>query len=77
MAKPSLLGMDEPTSGLDSTAACDILEALKRMANLGMNIVTVRVVGRGGGTLGVCALVKNWTALSHGLVLALHIILYL
>ena len=32
---------DEPTSGLDSTAAADILLALKRVAGLGMNIVTV------------------------------------
>ena len=38
--KPSLLWMDEPTSGLDSTAASDILHALKRMAHLGMTIVS-------------------------------------
>jgi len=41
VAKPSILFMDEPTSGLDSTAAADILSALKRMAGLGMNIITV------------------------------------
>jgi ABC-type multidrug transport system ATPase subunit len=41
VSKPSVLFMDEPTSGLDSTAAADILVALKRMAGLGMNIVTV------------------------------------
>lgn len=41
VAKPSILFMDEPTSGLDATAAADILCALKRMAGLGMNIITV------------------------------------
>ena len=41
VAKPSILFMDEPTSGLDATAAADILGALKRMAGLGMNIITV------------------------------------
>ncbi|KAL0037315.1 hypothetical protein WJX79_001603 [Trebouxia sp. C0005] len=41
VSKPSLLFMDEPTSGLDATAATDILTALKRMADLGMTIVTV------------------------------------
>ena len=41
VAKPSVLFMDEPTSGLDATAAADILCALKRMAGLGMNIITV------------------------------------
>jgi len=41
VSKPSLLFMDEPTSGLDATAAADILQALKRMAGLGMNIITV------------------------------------
>ncbi|KAL4536815.1 hypothetical protein Ndes2526A_g06320 [Nannochloris sp. 'desiccata'] len=41
VAKPSILFMDEPTSGLDSTAAAEILGALKRMAGLGMNIITV------------------------------------
>ncbi|KAK9803611.1 hypothetical protein WJX72_004863 [[Myrmecia] bisecta] len=41
VSKPSLMLMDEPTSGLDATAATDILTALKRMADLGMNIVTV------------------------------------
>ena len=30
VAKPSLLFMDEPTSGLDSTAATDILSALRK-----------------------------------------------
>ena len=41
VAKSSVLFMDEPTSGLDATAAADILGALKRMAGLGMNIITV------------------------------------
>lgn len=41
VAKPSIMYMDEPTSGLDATAAADILGALKRMAGLGMNIITV------------------------------------
>ena len=41
VAKPSVLFMDEPTSGLDATAASDILQGLKRMASLGMNIITV------------------------------------
>lgn len=41
VSKPSILFMDEPTSGLDATAASDILQALKRMAGLGMNIITV------------------------------------
>ncbi|KAL6769007.1 hypothetical protein ACKKBF_B17105 [Auxenochlorella protothecoides x Auxenochlorella symbiontica] len=40
-AKPSILFMDEPTSGLDATAAADILQALKRMAGLGMNVIAV------------------------------------
>ncbi|GAB4822174.1 hypothetical protein N2152v2_009220 [Parachlorella kessleri] len=38
---PSLLFLDEPTSGLDATAAVDIIQALKRMAQLGMNVVAV------------------------------------
>ncbi|BDA44911.1 probable broad substrate specificity ATP-binding cassette transporter at N-terminal half [Coccomyxa sp. Obi] len=41
VARPSVLFMDEPTSGLDATAATDILTSLRRMADLGMNIVTV------------------------------------
>ncbi|KAK9908170.1 hypothetical protein WJX75_003729 [Coccomyxa subellipsoidea] len=41
VARPSVLFMDEPTSGLDATAATDILASLRRMADLGMNIVTV------------------------------------
>ena len=41
VSKPSVLFMDEPTSGLDATAASDILQGLKKMSGLGMNIITV------------------------------------
>ena len=41
VSKPSVLFMDEPTSGLDATAASDILQGLKKMSSLGMNIITV------------------------------------
>lgn len=40
-AKPSLLLADEPTSGLDATAAADVLLGLSRIAELGLNVVTV------------------------------------
>jgi len=39
--KPSLLCLDEPTSGLDSTTSLSVIQALKDMANTGVNVVAV------------------------------------
>ncbi|KAJ8609034.1 hypothetical protein CTAYLR_008701 [Chrysophaeum taylorii] len=36
---PSALFLDEPTSGLDSRTAIDVMTALQRMANEGLNVV--------------------------------------
>ena len=41
VANPSLLFMDEPTSGLDASAALEVLSSLRRLADLGLTIVTV------------------------------------
>jgi ABC-type multidrug transport system ATPase subunit len=38
---PLTLCLDEPTSGLDSTAALEVADMLKRMADLGMTVVAV------------------------------------
>ena len=41
VANPSLLFMDEPTSGLDASAALEVLSSLRRLADLGLTIITV------------------------------------
>lgn len=39
--EPSLLILDEPTSGLDSTSSRLVLQALRREANVGVNVNVV------------------------------------
>lgn len=39
--EPSLLILDEPTSGLDSTSSRLVLQALRREANVGVNVGVV------------------------------------
>jgi ABC-type multidrug transport system ATPase subunit len=39
--EPSLLILDEPTSGLDSTSSRLVLQALRREALVGVNVVLV------------------------------------
>ena len=41
VADPTVLFLDEPTSGLDSTSSFEVLEALKEVAGLGINIIVV------------------------------------
>jgi ABC-type Mn2+/Zn2+ transport system ATPase subunit len=41
VADPCLLFLDEPTSGLDSTSSYKVLEALREVSKLGLNIVLV------------------------------------
>jgi len=41
VADPTVLFLDEPTSGLDSTSSFEVLEALKKVAGLGINIIVV------------------------------------
>jgi ABC-type multidrug transport system ATPase subunit len=38
---PLTLCLDEPTSGLDSTAALEVVDMLRRMADLGMTVISV------------------------------------
>lgn len=41
VADPCVLFLDEPTSGLDSTSSYETVKALKAVANLGVNVITV------------------------------------
>ncbi|PRP79753.1 abc transporter family protein [Planoprotostelium fungivorum] len=41
VGEPTLLYLDEPTSGLDSTITVEIMSTLRRIATLGLTIVTV------------------------------------
>jgi ABC-type glutathione transport system ATPase component len=41
VAKPCLLYLDEPTSGLDAAVAADVVGALKKSADRGMNVIAV------------------------------------
>ena len=41
VAYPSVLFLDEPTSGLDSSAAAEVMEALKKAASFGMTVCAV------------------------------------
>jgi ABC-type multidrug transport system ATPase subunit len=41
VADPALLFLDEPTSGLDSSAAAEVMEALKKAASFGMTVCAV------------------------------------
>ncbi len=41
VASPSVLFLDEPTTGLDSTTALSVMEALRKVAALGVNVVCV------------------------------------
>ena len=66
VAMPALLFLDEPTSGLDSTTSFDLLDALGKLASIGVNILavlhqpsfqlyekfdTVLLLGKGGRTV--------------------------
>ena len=41
VADPSLLFLDEPTSGLDSTTSFDLIDALRILADKGVNVMAV------------------------------------
>lgn len=41
VADPTVLFLDEPTSGLDSTSSMEVCGALRRIADLGITVVTV------------------------------------
>ena len=41
VANPTVLFLDEPTSGLDSTSSMEVCKALRRIADIGLTVVTV------------------------------------
>lgn len=41
VAQPSVLLLDEPTSGLDASTCLDVVQALKAIANTGVNVIAV------------------------------------